>query len=161
MAKWAYPGTISVPDKVFAAVLRAAAASFKAHGFKTIVFLGDSGGNQKVQERVAAELTEEWAPWLGSGVKVFSVSDYYSANGGREWLLSDGESEQSIGTHAGIQDTSELMAVLPSGVDLDKASAQGGQGADGDATRASIGRGAQLLEMKIQAAVRQIIAERK
>jgi creatinine amidohydrolase/Fe(II)-dependent formamide hydrolase-like protein len=157
----AYPGTISVPDRVFAGVLTSAAASFKAHGFKTIVFLGDSGGNQKVQEEVAAQLTDEWASWLGSGMKVFSASAYYNANGGRDWLMSQGETEQAIGRHAGIQDTSELMAVLPSGVDLNKANSQGGQGADGDATRASIGRGAQLLEMKIQAAVKQIIAERE
>ncbi len=40
------PGTISLPEPVFAAVLEATARSFIATGFKTILFIGDSGGNQ-------------------------------------------------------------------------------------------------------------------
>ena len=41
-----FPGTISVPEAAFEAILESAARSFKLHGFKDIVFLGDHGGYQ-------------------------------------------------------------------------------------------------------------------
>src|SRR5664279_759139 len=42
-----FPGTITIPDKVFEQVLESAARSFKLHGFRDVVFLGDHGGYQK------------------------------------------------------------------------------------------------------------------
>src|SRR5215510_5493973 len=41
-----FPGTISLPDPIFRQVLEYAARSLKQHGFRNIVFLGDSDGNQ-------------------------------------------------------------------------------------------------------------------
>src|SRR6266571_5002696 len=41
-----YAGTITLPDPWFEKVLEFAARSFKAHGFRDIVFIGDSGENQ-------------------------------------------------------------------------------------------------------------------
>ena len=41
-----FPGTISVPEAAFETILESAARSFKLHGFKDIVFLGDHGGYQ-------------------------------------------------------------------------------------------------------------------
>jgi len=43
---YALPGTISIPDPVFRQVLEYAARSLKQHGFRDIVFIGDSGPNQ-------------------------------------------------------------------------------------------------------------------
>ena len=40
-----FPGTISIPDPVFRQVLEYAARSLKQHGFRDIVFIGDSGPN--------------------------------------------------------------------------------------------------------------------
>src|SRR6266550_6429083 len=42
-----FPGTITVPEDTFEKVLEYAARSFKAAGFKDIVFLGDHGSDQK------------------------------------------------------------------------------------------------------------------
>ncbi|MCH7717812.1 MAG: creatininase family protein, partial [Gemmatimonadetes bacterium] len=39
-----YPGTISLREETFQAVLDDIASSLKAHGFKHIIFIGDSGG---------------------------------------------------------------------------------------------------------------------
>ena len=47
------PGTITMREATFQAVLTDIAESLQAHGFKTIVFIGDSGGNQKGQQTVA------------------------------------------------------------------------------------------------------------
>jgi creatinine amidohydrolase len=153
----AYPGTITVPEPVFAAMLESAAAGFKSHGFKTIVLLGDSGPNQAPQKALADKLNEAWS---GDGVRVVAAQNYYAANGGDAYLTSDGETEASIGKHAGIRDTSELMAVDASGVKLDGAQPDV-SGASGDPRRASVVRGEKLLAMKVAAAVAEIKAARQ
>jgi len=148
----AYPGTISVPPAVFSAVLENAAASFRAHGFKTIVLLGDSGPNQGPQHEVAEALTKAWAK---EGVRVIHAGTYYAANGGEAWLEGQGETKAQIGTHAGIRDTSELMAVYPDGIRAGKM-APNEKGVVGDPARASAERGEKLLSLKVDAAVHDI-----
>ena len=156
-----FAGTITVPDTVFANILEFTARSLRAHGFQTICFLGDSGGNQKMQELVAARLNAEWQE---DGARVIHVGDYYAANGQVDWLLAQQETTASIGSHAGIRDTSELLAVFPTGVRTEMIAPRGGRllrptGVNGDPTRASAERGEKLLALKIEAALRQIRAE--
>ena len=151
-----YAGTISIPERVFEAVLEHTARSLRAHGFTLICLLGDSGGNQKSQERVAEKLNREWRD---SDVRVLHLGDYYDKNGQVEWLKSRGESDRSIGFHAGIRDTSELLFVHPEGVRSNRFEAMASwkeTGADGDPGKASAERGRALLELKVEAAVRQI-----
>jgi creatinine amidohydrolase len=154
-----FPGTVGVPETVFAGMLEGIARSLKASGFKTICFIADHGGSLKPQNEVAARLAREWA---GDGVKVVSVDDYYKAAGDQQdaFLKAQGETAASIGQHAGIEDTSELMAIYPAGVDLSRLAAISGEptGVDGDPRRASAERGKALLEIKVRAAVRQIKA---
>lgn len=152
-----YAGTITIPDAAYMQLLEAAALSFKAHGFKLIVLLGDSGGNQAPQNVLAQKLNKAWSR---DGVRVVNAEAYYARNGGDAWLVSQGEDAASIGSHAGIRDTSELMAVLPSAVDLSK-SRPNGEGATGDARRASAERGERLLSMKVEAAIAEIRAVRQ
>lgn len=57
----ASPGTISMREDTFRALLRDTAESLQAHGFKNVIFIGDSGGNQAGQKAVAEELTTKWA----------------------------------------------------------------------------------------------------
>lgn len=152
-----YPGTISLPDPVFEAVLESTARSLKVHGFRTICFIGDSGGSQEAQRKVAAKLSHEWQ----GEVQVLHVSNYYGLNGQFAWLRAQGESEQAIGAHAGIRDTSELLALDPAGVRsglLEWAAGHGGaeSGSSGDPTRASYERGMVMLRLKIAAATEQI-----
>jgi len=156
----AYPGTISVPDGVFAATLEAAARSLRAHGFTTILFLGDSYGNQPAQQAVARRLGSKWKR---HGVRVLHVGDYYASNGQVDWLRARGETNTTIGGHAGIRDTSELLAINPAGIRRDRmqphtAPGMAGSGVNGDPTRASADRGQKMLQLKIDAALRQIRA---
>lgn len=152
----AFAGTISVPDGVYMQLLEAAAASFKAHGFKTIVLLGDSGGNQAPQREIAAKLGKAWS---GDGVRVINADAYYARNGGDDYLKSQGETDKTLGTHAGIRDTSELMAIDAGMVDLSRAELNT-NGASGDARRANAARGEMLLKLKVDAAVTEIRAAR-
>jgi creatinine amidohydrolase/Fe(II)-dependent formamide hydrolase-like protein len=69
----ASPGTISMREDTFRAILRDTAESLQAHGFKNIIFIGDSGGNQEGQKAIAEELTNKWA---GKALAVH-VAEYY------------------------------------------------------------------------------------
>ena len=55
------PGTVSIPDPVFRQVLEYIARSLEQHGFRDILFIGDSGPNQAGQIAVAAMLNAEWS----------------------------------------------------------------------------------------------------
>ncbi len=153
-----FAGTLSISEAEFEAILKSAASSLKQHGFKTIAFIGDSGGNQAAQKRVAEHLT---TLWKNEGVRVLHVNDYYEHNSQSAYLLNNGYSELQIGGHAGIRDTSELMAVFPSGIRSEfRVDHMGSDflitGADGDASKASLLLGNILLNLKIEAAVKQI-----
>ena len=69
----ASPGTISMREETFAAVLNDTAESLQAHGFKNIIFIGDSGGNQASQKAVAEKLT---AKWKGKALALH-IPEYY------------------------------------------------------------------------------------
>ncbi|MEM5328789.1 creatininase family protein [Paraburkholderia sp. JHI2823] len=107
-----FPGTITVTDDVFEKTLMSAANSFKIHGFKNIVFLGDHGGYEKDIRHVVAQLNSAWA---GSGARAFVPSEYYgtSSDGYAQILRQHGVPDNEIGTHAGLADTSLLLAVAP------------------------------------------------
>jgi creatinine amidohydrolase len=133
-----------------------AARSFKANGFKDIVLIGDSGGNQKALQSVATSLNKEWAK---TEARVHFILDYYKESPFREWLQGQGEKRDDIGSHAGIVDTSQLMAVNPHGIRSDKlvvGSDRDVTGATGNPARATVAYGKKGLEMKIDAAVAQI-----
>ncbi len=83
-----FPGTIGVPEDVYAKMLEGIARSLKAGGFKTICLIADHAGSLKSQAEVAERLTREWAQ---QGVKVIDVSDYYADAAQTEYLKSQGE----------------------------------------------------------------------
>jgi len=152
------PGTISNPSPMYDSLLDAAARSLKAHGFKEILLIGDSGGNQAGLTATATKLNEEWKD---AGVKVLALTAYY--NEGREhyraWLLAQyGYDDQMIGSHAGISDTAQLMYVRPQGVRRDMLKPFGGardSGVSGDPTKATAEIGKLGIEFKVNAALAQ------
>jgi len=70
------PGTISLTEESFQAMLTDIVRSFKTHGFQNIILIGDSGGNQKGMAAVAQKLNTEWN---GSPV-VAHIPEYYDYN---------------------------------------------------------------------------------
>ena len=152
-----FPGTLGVPEPVFAQVLEGIARSLKSAGFKTICFIGDHGGNQASQAAVAAKLNNEWT---GEGTTVVPVADYYVDSAQIEYLHGKGETAATIGVHAGIIDTSEMLAIHPQGVDLSRLATLPRNpeptGHSGDPMRASAEYGKDLLDIRINAAIRQI-----
>ena len=109
-------GGISLPSPAYDQLLDAAARSLKAHGFKEILLIGDSGGNQAGLRAVAKVLNEEWK---GQGTMVFALTDYYEQGrlDYRDWMLKEFKyDDRTVGSHAGISDTSQLLHVKPSAV---------------------------------------------
>ncbi|MDX2113227.1 MAG: creatininase family protein [Alphaproteobacteria bacterium] len=158
-----FPGTISIRSEVLELVLEDAARSFKQHGFTTIALIGDHGGSQEAQKKVAEKLSREWQK---SGVTVVHVSDYYdSANGQEKWARGIQLKDANPTAHGGYFDSSELLAIKPDAVRKDKFAARGeadylATGAMGDSTDANADHGRFLLKLKADAAVDQILRAR-
>ena len=70
-----YPGTISLTEDTYRALLRDICTSLKVHGFTDIVLIGDSGGNQNGMKAVAAELNGKWS---ATNTRVHFVPEYYT-----------------------------------------------------------------------------------
>jgi creatinine amidohydrolase len=152
-----FPGTIGVPDDVFAATLEGIARSLRHAGFDTICFIADHGPSIGPQTQVADKLTAEWG---SAGPKVIAVNAYYADVAETAYLRAQGEPDTAIGEHATIADTSELMAVHPAAVDLTRlpahASSWASLGINGDPRRATVTRGEAMMDLKVNAAIAQI-----
>lgn len=157
----AWAGTIGVTPQVFAGILDGAARSLKLSGFTAICMIADNGESQRPQDEVATRLD---AAWQRQGVRVLSVAaNYRSAPAQDVWLRGQGHPEASLGGHAGLADTAELMAVHPGGVDLGRLEGRSGAalervGASGDPSRATAEIGRAILPIRINAAVEEIRA---
>ena len=136
-----FTGTISISEAAFEGVLDGAARSFKQHGFRHVVFLGDHGGYQRLEARVAQRLNHEWAS--DASCRVHALPEYYQATQSLyvAELLKKGFTHAEIGTHAGLADTSLSLAIDPSLVRVDELNqaAQAGKrgGVYGDPRHAS------------------------
>ena len=149
-----YPGTITVPPEVYRNVIESAARSLKLAGFRDIVLLGDSGDYQKDNAAVASKLAREWA---ASPARVHAIGEYYHAATGEfaESLRRQGFKDADIGPHAGLADTSLMLAVDPRLVRSDRL--QKSDGVTGDPQRASaqLGQGAaDVIVLQTVAAIR-------
>jgi creatinine amidohydrolase len=80
------PGTISTRESTFRALLADIVHSLKMSGFRNVILIGDSGGNQRGQRAVADSLT---ALWKGSPI-VAHVQEYYDYAGVAEHMQGRG-----------------------------------------------------------------------
>ena len=158
-----FPGTISIPDATFRSTVEAAARSFRQAGFTHIVLLGDHGGYQALLKQAAAELNREWA---GHGVHAHFIAEYYGATQTAyvQALRAKGFTDGQIGEHAGVADTSLMMAIDPAYVRADRLgghnAADGTQG-DPAKSSAALGQlGVDLIVSQTVAAIRKARAEK-
>lgn len=168
-----YPGSLTLPEPLFVEVLVWAGRSLKVNGFTDIVLIGNNSGNQSGLKKATEQLNKEWA---GSGTRALFGNEYHDATSTpasgtpplfQGWLISQGEKPTEIGSHAGIRDSSTLMAVEALAysrgklIRWDKLAPGGGfegSGVSGNPTRASVAYGKHGVEMKIDASVKQIKA---
>ena len=149
-----YAGTISVPDAVFEGLLEATARSFKQHGFKDVVFLGDHGGYQSDLTQVADKLNREWAH--DPACRAHAPLAYYriTQTAYVAALKSHGVAEAELGSHAGLADTALALAVDPALVRADKLAGPYPAGVTGNPKRAT----AELGELGTRLVVETTVA---
>jgi len=80
------PNTISMREETFRMMLTDIVHSLKVHGFKNIILIGDSGGNQPGQRAVADSLTQIWK---GDPV-VAHIQEYYDYAGAANFMKQHG-----------------------------------------------------------------------
>ena len=153
-----FAGTMTIPESTFEEILVSTARGFKAQGFRNVVFIGDHGGYQKSMKKAAASLNKEWA---GSPARAFAVEEYYTAvdKEYKELLRSKGFSDAEIGAHAGLADTSLMLAVDPSLVRSDRMKSAAGDksnGVNGDPSKSSSALGKLGVDLVIARTVETI-----
>lgn len=135
-----FPGTITIADDAFEKTLESAARSFRHHGFRDVVLLGDHGGYHGSLTKVAARLNRD---------------------GGRAWVHVPAEYYREL-DHAGLDDTSLALAVDPRLVRSDRLQAPAkGDGVHGDPRGATAERGRALMDSVVERtadAVRKAVA---
>ena len=117
-----YPGTLSLGEDTYERLLTDLCACLRVHGFRDIVMMGDSQGNQEGMQAVARRLT---AKWSSDKTRVHFVADYYDYDGVTRWLEAQGIRLQSEDIHDDFIVTAQLMAVNPTTVRLQQRLAAG------------------------------------
>lgn len=108
-----YPSTISVTEETYASLLTDICGSLRAHGFKRIILIGDSGGNQTGLKTVTAALN---AKWKGDRSTIYYISEYYDFTGVSKWLEEQGIKQSPEGLHDDFAMTAMMMSVDPQSV---------------------------------------------
>lgn len=161
-----FAGTISIPEAAFEAVLEGTAKSFCAHGIRDVFFLGDHGGYQAAEDKVAARLARA-AGSQGVPCRVHALGAYYQVtqDGYVADLKQRGYRDGEIGLHAGLADTALSLAVDPELVRQDRlaagAAAGPAGGVRGDPTRATAALGQLGVARIVDASVAAIRAARQ
>lgn len=108
------PGTLQVRPETYEALVEDEAESLKANGFKHVVLIGDSGGNQRGLANVAKKLA---ATWAGGPATIHFIPEYYAS-----WEAADA-AWGSLGIpktmDEGIHDDYSVNAIIAT-VDPDK-----------------------------------------
>ena len=105
-----YPGTVSVREETFQALLTDIAESMRTHGFRHVVLLSDSNGNVAGMRAVAERLAERWK---GQETTIHYVPEYYDSVAGAEVLEAEGIREVSEGHHDSVAAASQVMVADP------------------------------------------------
>ena len=151
-----YPGTLSLRAETFEAVLTDVGESLAAHGFDTVVFIGDSGGNQRGMAAVAERLNERW-----TDTRALYVPEFYRYAEVFDFM------ERELGivepTNDGIHDdfviTSIMMGLDPETVRFDQRVAAGKATINGlplEPADRTIEIGRRLLQFRVDQTVEAI-----
>jgi len=155
-----YPGTISLREETFEAVLDEVASSLAAHGFEHVVFIGDSGGNQEGMGAVAARLDERWtdaeAHFIPEFYRYADVFEYMERELGIVEPVNDGLHDDYVITSIMMTVDPETVR-HPQRVAAGKASINGLSIEDVAATQ-EVGR--RLLQFRVDTTVEAIRAAR-
>jgi creatinine amidohydrolase/Fe(II)-dependent formamide hydrolase-like protein len=150
-----YPGTISVTEETYERLLTDICASLRTHGFKNIVLIGDSGGNQDGMQKVVATLNNK--PHKTG--ELHYIAEYYDFAAVAKWLEEQGIKQTPEGLHDDFGMTAMMMAVDPKSVRTKQRIAAGKfriNGVDLAPTEKTIQWGKRIIDFRADATVRAI-----
>ena len=117
-----YPGTISVREQTFEALLTDIAESLRTHGFQHVIFVSDSGGNVTGMTTVAERLAKKWQD---SETTIHYIAEHYDYADVRRFLDSEGILQVDEGYHDDAAISSQMLVVDPMTVRLEQRIAKG------------------------------------
>jgi creatinine amidohydrolase/Fe(II)-dependent formamide hydrolase-like protein len=112
------PGSVFLSEATYRAVLSDMANSLRSQGFKHVVMMGDSGGNQDGMKEVASKLAPAWK---SKGATIHFIPEYYNNADTRNFVqkqLGIPEKLNSDHLHDEYFITAEMMAFDPKTVRL-------------------------------------------
>lgn len=151
-----YPGSISLTEATFQALLTDICASLKTHGFKRIILIGDSGGNQDGMKAVAAALSQKWK---GSPTKIVFIPEYYNTAPITRWLESQGIKQTSEGLHDDFAMEATMLAVDHNSVRMKQRIAAGNfriNGVELAPAEKTIALGKKIIDLRAEDTVKAI-----
>ena len=150
-----YPGTISLREETYQALLTDICSSLKTHGFKRIVLIGDSGGNQDGMQAVAAALSAKWK----DACTIAFVREYYNAAPLNRWLVEQGIKQTPEGLHDDFAMEAQMLAVNPESIRMKQRIAAGKfriNGVDLAPAEKTIEWGRKIIDFRAEHTVRHI-----
>ena len=152
-----YPGTISLRQETYEAMLDDIGSSLKAHGFKHIIYIGDSGGNQTGMKAVAERQNQRWGQPIAHFIPEFYDYPGVRAHMEREFGIMQGND----GIHDDYQITALMMTVDPTVVRYDQRVKAGKATINGVSIapkEQSIEVGKKLMQFRVDVTVKAIHA---
>ena len=149
-----YPGTISVSEATYEALLTDICGSLRTHGFQHILLIGDSGGNQDGLQKVAAKLNE-----TPTGGRLHYIPEYYDFAAVAKWLEEQGVQQTPEGLHDDFGMTAMMMSVDPQSVRTQQRIAAGKfhiNGVDLAPAEKTISWGKRIINFRAEATVQAI-----
>ncbi len=150
-----YPGTISVTEATYEALLTDICGSLRTHGFKHVILIGDSGGNQNGMKKVAAQLNKS-----SKGGRLHYISEYYDFGAVAKWLEQQGIKQTPEGLHDDFAMTAMMMSVDPQSVRAKQRIAAGKfsiNGVDLAPAEKTIRWGRQIINFRAEATEKAIL----
>lgn len=92
-----FPGSISLSQETYVALLTDIANSMKQSGFTDVVLIGDSGGNQRGMATVAEKLEQQWSD---QEARIHFVREFYDPG----WVETEQYTEKVLGVAEGDHD---------------------------------------------------------
>ena len=151
-----YPSTVSLTEDTYRRLLVDVCSCYRTHGFKHVVLIGDSGGNQDGMKAVAEELN---AKWKGGKTKFSFIPQYYNYGSLNAWLEERGIKQTDEGLHDDFAMESVMLSIDPSSVRMKQRVAAGKfkiNGVDLAPVEKTVALGKQIIDYRAEIAVTAI-----
>lgn len=151
-----YPSTVSLTEDTYRRLLVDVCSCYRTHGFKHVVLIGDSGGNQDGMKAVAAELN---AKWKDGKTKFHFIPEYYNYGNLAKWLEERGIKQTDEGLHDDFAMEAMMLSIDPASIRMKQRVAAGKfkiNGVNLAPAEKTIQLGKQIIDFRADVAIQAI-----